>query len=331
VKGQSKMQRGAGKEGKLDSEGQLGIEWLIPPSAEKDPKRVEWALRERIKELNCLYAIAQLAERCGNSLDQLLAGVVRIIPPSWQYPEVTCARITFKDTTYRTDTFKATRWKQAAAIQMYDQSVGKVEVFYTKEQVASFEGPFLREERALVDTIAEQIGHIAMRLTAERELQETNSQLTIERKALQETNAALRTVLARIEEEKGEIYRDIHANVDKVLMPILHALAFDVTKKQRKYVELLRDNLEQIASPFVSRLSERFHSLTPTEISICNMVRNGMRTKEVAELRGVSAATISRHREHIRSKLGIANQKVNLITHLQASGILGKAGMEVAQ
>ena len=91
----SERRRTGRKPKQRDSVDDLGIKWLIPTSVEKDPKKVEWALRERIKELNCLYAIAQLADRCGNSLDELLNGVVRIIPPSWQYPEATCARITF--------------------------------------------------------------------------------------------------------------------------------------------------------------------------------------------------------------------------------------------
>ena len=63
----------------------------------------------------------------------------------------------------------------------------------------------------------------------------------------------------------------------------------------------------------------QYHSLTPSEIKICNMIRNGLRTKEIAELRKVSIATVNRHREHIRRKLGITNNDVNLATYLQSS------------
>ena len=125
-----------------------------------------------------------------------------------------------------------------------------------------------------------------MRISAELELQEINRQLTVERRALQETNAALRAVLARIEEEKQEIYMNLQVNVNKVLMPILHALALDIPAAQRKYVDMLKANLEEITSPFVSNLSGRFLALTPTEISICNMIRSGLRTKEIAQMRG---------------------------------------------
>jgi len=139
------------------------------------------------------------------------------------------------------------------------------------------------------------------------------------RARIEELNTAMRTVLARIEEEKREIHKDIQANVEKVLMPILHALAVEVPRAHRKYVDLLRDNLEDITSPFVNALSRKYASLTPTEIRTCKLIRDGLRTKEIARLRGVSSATVSRHREHIRRKLGIANSTVNLMTHLQAT------------
>jgi DNA-binding CsgD family transcriptional regulator len=186
------------------------------------------------------------------------------------------------------------------------------------------EGPFLKEERALLDAVAEQIGTIATRISADLELQETNRQLTLEHKALQESNTALRIVLARIEQEKQEIYSDIRMNVEKIVMPILHALTLQLSPAQTKYVDMLQTNLEEITSPFISQLSISYHSLTPTEIAICNMIRNGMRTKEIAEMRGVSEATINRHREKIRHKLKITNQDVNLATFLQSSMWEGK-------
>jgi DNA-binding CsgD family transcriptional regulator len=202
--------------------------------------------------------------------------------------------------------------------------VGEVGIFYLEECPPADEGPFLKEERALLDTVAEQIGTIATRMSAEMELQEANRQLTLERQALQEANTALRILLSRIEQEKQEIHGDIKTNVEKILMPILHALASQLSPAQVKYVEMLQNNLEEISSPFISKLSLSYHSMTPTEIAICNMIRNGMRTKEIAEMRGVSEATINRHREKIRRKLKITNQDVNLATFLQSSMWEGK-------
>jgi DNA-binding CsgD family transcriptional regulator len=293
--------------------------WRIPPNYETEHEKVVIALRERIKELNCLYGISQLADRHPESLEDLFQELVNLLPPSWQYPEIACARIIFRGKTFKTRDFKVTKWRQTAPIIFYNQRGGEVTVFYREERPAAHEGPFLREERALLEAVAQRISHIAMRLSGEQELQETNRQLTVERKALQESNAALRAVLARIEEEKQEIYRNVQANVEKVLMPILHALMGELPKLQRKYVEMLKTQLEEMTSPFTRHLSRQYHALTPSEIKICNMIRSGLRTKEIADLQKVSVATVNRHREHIRRKLKITNNDVNLATYLQSS------------
>ena len=292
--------------------------WRIPLNHDIEPSKLTIALRERIKELNCLYGIAQLAERHPDSIEDLLKDLVNLLPYSWQYPEITCARIVFKGETYKSRGFKITNWRQSSRIIMYSEPVGEVTIFYLEERPPAEEGPFLREERALLDALVERIGTTAMRISAEMELQEINNQLILERKALKEANAALRSVLARIEEEKQEIYMNIRANVDKILMPILHELALKLPKTQRQYAELLRTNLEEVASPFISHLSKTHLSLTPTEVNICNMIRSGLQTKEIARMRGVSMATINRHREHIRRKLKITNSDINLMTYLQS-------------
>jgi DNA-binding CsgD family transcriptional regulator len=294
------------------------MRWRIQDSDESDPLKMELALRERIKELNCLYGITQMAESGPESLDDFLSRVVGLLPESWQYPDITCSRINYEGKTYKTSIFKASKWHQSAQIFVFGEPKGQVEVHYMEERPPLYEGPFLREERTLLDAVAERIGAVAMRLAAEKELQETNRQLMVERQSLQEANTALRTVLARIEEEKKVIQRDIQANIEKVLMPIVYALHFEVPIAHKKYVELLRDSLLEIASPFGNELTRRCQSLTSTELAICNMIRNGLQSKEIAEMRGVATATISRHRERIRSKLGIANSNTNLATYLQS-------------
>ncbi len=297
----------------------MALLWRIPFPTEIEPDKVEFALRERIKELNCLYGISQLAERNLYSLDDLLRELVNFLPYSWQYPEITCARIIYKGKTYASDKFKTTNWWQSSRIYTYHEAVGECSIFYLEECPPADEGPFLKEERALLDAVAEQIGTIATRISADLELQETNRQLTLERKALQESNIALRILMARIEQEKQEIHRDMKMNIEKILLPVLHALALQLPPNQIKYVEMLQTNLEEITSPFIRQLSFSYHSLTPTEIAICNMIRSGMHTKKIADMRGVSAATINRHRENVRRKLNITNKDVNLATFLQSN------------
>ncbi len=292
--------------------------WRIPLNNESDPSKLIIALRERIKELNCLYGISQLAERHSDSIDELLQDLVNFLPYSWQYPEITCARVVFKGKTYKSSGFSITKWRQSSKIFLYSEPVGEITIMYLEKRPPEDEGPFLREERALLDAIAERIGSAAMRIAVEREVHDTNRQLNLERKALQEANAALRAVLSKIEEEKKEIYKDVQANVDKILMPILHEVELNLPPHQKQYAVMLKTSLESITSPFVSQLSKNFLHLTSTEIAICNLIRNGLQTKEIAEIRRVSAGTINRHREHIRRKLKITNSDINLMTYLQS-------------
>jgi DNA-binding CsgD family transcriptional regulator len=291
--------------------------WRVLPIQESEPSKLERALHERVKELNCLYGLAQLARESPESLDEVLRRVVHLLPPSWQYPDITVARITFNGKTFRSAGFKVTKWRQTAQIVLYNEPLGEVAVFYLQQRPPLYEGPFLREERILLEAVAEHVAAMAKRILAEQELQETNRQLRVERQALQEANTALRAVLSRIEEEKHDIQRQVQANVEKILMPMIYALAMEVPKSQRRYVELLRDNLEEVTSPFISQVSQTHRSLTPTEIAICNMIRSSLTSKEIAQMRGVSPATISRHRERIRRKLGITGSATNLASYLQ--------------
>ncbi len=318
VKGRDEHPREAGTTG-LDFEEWTSRLWKIPHDQEMmEPVRIASALRERIKELNCLYGTAQLAERYGDSMEEFLTHLVEFLPFSWQFPEVTSARVVFDGGTYKSRGFKVSSWRQASQILVYNEPLGEVAIFYSEERPPSDEGPFLREERIMLDEVARRIGAIAIRLFAERELQETNRQLMLERSALQESNTALRAVLTKIEEEKQGIYRDMHVNIERVVMPLLHALALEVPREKRKYIEILRSNLEEVTSPFTRKPSRDYDVLTQTEIGICDMIRNGMRTKDIAQLRGVAVSTINRHREHIRRKLKLTNCEVNLETYLKS-------------
>jgi DNA-binding CsgD family transcriptional regulator/DNA-binding FrmR family transcriptional regulator len=292
----------------------------VQPIREEEPAKLERALHERIKELNCLYGLAQLMRETPESLGEILPRIAALLPPAWQYPEICCARIGFGEEVFRSEEFKVTRWRQTARIVLDGEPVGEVAVFYTEERPALYEGPFLREERILLEAVAEHIAGIAKRLNTERELYDLSEQLRAEREALREANVALRAVLSRIEEEKRDIQRRIQANVEKVLTPMLVTLAMQVPKPLRGYVDLLRDNLDDIASPFIGQLAQRHRSLTPTEMAICNLIRSGLTSKEIAQLRGSATATINRHRERIRRKLGLAGTKTNLVSYLQTTG-----------
>jgi len=136
-------------------------------------KRIEHQVRERIKELNAFYGLAEITEREGISLDKLYQELANILPKSWQYPDIACSRIVIGDSEFRTENFKESAWKQSAPVKVHGSAVGKIDVGYLEKRPEEDEGPFLKEERLLIDAIAERIGHITERKRAEAALRES--------------------------------------------------------------------------------------------------------------------------------------------------------------
>ena len=127
-------------------------------------------LGERVKELNCLYGLARLVEKPNISLEEILEGLVEIMPPTWQYPDITCSRVLLGETEYETDNFRGTEWIQIADIMVFGNKEGSLEVCYLEEMPESYEGPFLAEERDLIDALAERLGRVIERMRGEQQL-----------------------------------------------------------------------------------------------------------------------------------------------------------------
>ena len=125
-------------------------------------------LVERVKELNCLYGISRLRETKDVSLNEILQGIVALIPPAWQYPEATCARIKLRHLQFRTANFAETPWKQSEMIKVNSKRFGMLEVYYLEPKPECDEGPFLKEERNLIHVIAERLARIIESDNAEK-------------------------------------------------------------------------------------------------------------------------------------------------------------------
>ncbi|MGD2041391.1 MAG: PAS domain-containing protein [Anaerolineae bacterium] len=127
-------------------------------------------LQERVKELNCLFQISDLIGQADTSLPEILQGTAEIIPSGWQYPEITRARITWEGQEFKTDGFRATAWQQTGDIRVDGERAGRVEVCYLESRPDADEGPFLKEERSLLNAIVERLGRIIERVQAEHAL-----------------------------------------------------------------------------------------------------------------------------------------------------------------
>lgn len=138
---------------------------------------VESKLRERIKELTCLYEIARLAPEANRSQAELFQEVVRLLPAAWQYPDIAEASIAVDDGSYCTPGFARGRERLTAEIIIGGRKRGSVEVAYLERRPAADEGPFLREERHLIDAVARQVASMIARLEAEQERERLYEQL----------------------------------------------------------------------------------------------------------------------------------------------------------
>ncbi|MBF0292092.1 MAG: PAS domain S-box protein [Nitrospinae bacterium] len=145
--------------------------------AEEELKQRTVELDERIKELNCLYGISKIIAQCGKPIYEIFEEVVRLIPRGWIYPEITCARIIFDGQEFKTENFRQTQWRLSSDISVSGKVVGKVEVCYLEEKPTLDEGPFLKEERALIDQLSRKFGIMLERKQVEEELIHTRNNL----------------------------------------------------------------------------------------------------------------------------------------------------------
>ncbi len=160
----------------IEYEGRAADEVIVRDITER--KRVENDLKERLKELHCLYSIGLIAEKPGITLRELCQEVANVLPQAWQYPEIACALITTIDgEEFKTAKYRETDWKQSADIEAYGTKAGMVEVGYLEERPVSDEGPFLKEERVLLDAVAERLGIYIERKQAEVELKAEKKKL----------------------------------------------------------------------------------------------------------------------------------------------------------
>jgi len=160
---------------------------------------------------------------------------------------------------------------------------------------------------------------------AEMKLQELHEALEVKVKqrtnSLEEVNNALKVMLKKEEEIRVEFGDKILANVKEVILPFIEKMkSTPLSSRQNKYMDTLESGINQIVSPFLHTLTSSFLNLTPGEIQIANLIKNGKTTKDIAELLNLSTRTIEFHRANIRNKVGIKNKKTGLRSYLLSIG-----------
>ena len=158
---------------------------------------------------------------------------------------------------------------------------------------------------------------IVERKEAEKKLRKRERELKMKSNNLQEVNTAMKVLLDQREQDRREVEETVMNNVKELLAPYLERLKkTKLTDVQLAHVRVLETNLDNIVSPFLKTLHSRHLNLTPKEIRVASLIKEGRTTKEIAELLGMSVAAVDFHRNNIRKKLGLRNKKANLVSHL---------------
>ncbi len=267
-------------------------------------------VRERVKELTCLYGIAQIADNLQWTREEKLQRIANLLPPSWQHPEIAVSRIDLDGHTYLTSGYRHGRYRQTADIVVRSKKRGIVEVAYTEGKPELLEGPFLKEETSLIVEVARRVAAIvereeteADRLRLQEQLKHADRLATIGQLAASvahELNEPLSSVLgfAQLAKKNLTDSQQVGSDLDKIVKTALHArevirklvtfarqmppkkTAVDVNYIVNEAVSLfeLRCNREGIK--LVQRLADRLPTIEadPMQISqsLINLVVNAI-------------------------------------------------------
>jgi ATP/maltotriose-dependent transcriptional regulator MalT len=176
--------------------------------------------------------------------------------------------------------------------------------------------PLHDSDKNLIGAI-ESIRDITSHKKLEQSLYQREKDLEDKAGQLEEINTALRVLIKNRDEDRRMLEIDIQANLKKLVLPYLDKVKKGrLDQDQQTYLELIESSLRKIFSPFIANMNSAFNFLTPMEIEVANLIKEGKTGKEIASLLGVAYKTVETHRYNLRMKLGIQNEKVNLRSFL---------------
>jgi signal transduction histidine kinase len=173
----------------------------------EEQRRLRHLFGERVKELTALHRTVRLLQDSAKPIEEVLGQIVALLPPAWQYPEITGARITFDNMVFTTPTFVESPWKQTAAWITADGAKGTIDVIYREARAPEAEGPFLAEERDLINSLVDSLSSFLNRRRAELALREAHERLKALSQQLMEVQ----------ENERRHLARDLHDEIGQAL------------------------------------------------------------------------------------------------------------------
>lgn len=182
---------------------------LVPADTfhHEEQRRLRHLFGERVKELTALHRTVHLLHDSPKPIEEVLKQIVALLPPAWQYPEITLARITFDNMVFATPSFVESPWKQTASWVTLDGAEGMIEIIYREARPPEAEGPFLAEERDLINSLADSLSSYLNRRRAELALREAHERMQALSQQLMEVQ----------ESERRRLALDLHDEIGQAL------------------------------------------------------------------------------------------------------------------
>jgi PAS domain S-box-containing protein len=241
-----------------------------------------------------------LTNICKFKKDELIGEHISILKP--------------KDKSIKTDFLKKTKKLFAKGFASYEsiheaKDGSYINVECNSSMVKNDEGDYIAGITIIRD--------ITKRKKVEKALIKRDQELGLKTHNLEQSNIAMQVLLNKREEDKTDLEDKVLLNIRELVFPFLEKLKRTrLSDRQTSYMEKIESTLKNVISPFLNRLSTQYSNLTPNEIKIANLIKEGNTTKEIASLLNSSTCAIDFHRNNIRQKLGLKHQKTNLQSYL---------------
>ncbi len=204
--------------------------------------------------------------------------------------------------------------KDYGAFDFLTKPLGSIEQLSITVDQALERRRMRKEKKALIEELTQANKKLKQEIEERKRAENALEKKTVH---LEETNTALKVLLKRRDEDKTEVEEKVLFNVKELIIPYLDKLKkTPLDDRQSTYLDIVETNMNNIVSPFLRGMSTGYLKLTPQEVQVANLVRQGKRTKEIAELLNLSPKTIDTYRDNIRKKVGLKNKKLNLRTYL---------------
>jgi PAS domain S-box-containing protein len=186
---------------------------------------------------------------------------------------------------------------------------------FNQWQLAFFDISRAKEAETALRSANDSLEERVLERTAE--LQEKNREMEIKTRSLEETNTALGVLFEQVEKNRQDLQWDVLCNVKQLILPYIEKLKACRTDNDRDTcLQVLETNLTNIVSPFLRQMTLTHYKLTPKELHVATLVKEGKSNKDIADLLHLSLRSVEFHRDNIRKKLGLKNKKANLRSFL---------------